>query len=295
MRLSFLLVGYNSAALIASSLRAIATQIAGTDHEILLVDNGDGSTAALVRRDFPQVRILPGRGNVGYGAGNNYLARHAQGDLLVIVNPDAVLLPGTAAALEELAARRPDAAGFAGLMLNAQGRPSGENFLAPPTLGHLSAHMLGFYALWRRLVLVRRLDQERAVACTSGAFVAIRRAAWDRLGGFDESFFLYGEEMDLFRRMQAQRLILLRSPRLAVRHDTGSGRRHGLDRVRLLCRGTMHFARKHQSAPVAALTGVVLWSMVFSRLALRRGFRRPHDLAALLAALHPRGWWRGYG
>lgn len=295
MRLSFLLVSYNSAALIASSLRAIIGQAAGHDHEILLVDNGDSSTEALVRRDFPQVRVLPGRGNIGYGAGNNYLASQASGDLLVIVNPDVLLVPGTLAALERLADERPDAAAFAGLFLNADGRPGNENFLAPPTLANLLLQLAGLRAVWRRLVLVRQLAEERPVACTSGAFLAIRRAAWDALGGFDESFFLYGEEMDLFARMRARGMILLRSPRLAVRHDTGSGDRHGLDRILFLCRGSMHFARKHQPRPAAALSGAVLWLTVISRLALRPGFRRPAELAGLFAALHPRRWWRGYG
>ena len=270
-------------------------EAAGIEHEILFVDNGDGTTEALVRAHFPEVTVLPSRGNVGYGRGNNYLADHATGDLLVVINPDVTVLPGSLARLVECAAARPDVAAFAPVLRGPGGALSSDCFLTPPFFLNLLADLTGLRALYRKLVLAPRIGVERAVGCTSGAFFALRTSAWRALGGFDEGFFLYAEEMDLFMRMRAQGLAILRSPGVEVVHDVGSGQRGSFERLVYLCRGCMHFCRKHRPWPLAALAGVMLWLMTASRHVLRPGVRRPAEIRAFLWAIHPRRWWHGYG
>jgi N-acetylglucosaminyl-diphospho-decaprenol L-rhamnosyltransferase len=193
-RLSAVVVTFNSSAALAASLPALAAQLS-PDDELIVVDNASQDrTLESVRRLAPGARILAQERNLGFAAGCNAGAAAATGDLLVFLNPDAVVADGFTAAI-----RRPLAAGsgldaWMGLVTAERGR-------AINTSGGV-VHVTGMAWAGDAHAPVARAPQDtREVAFASGACLAVTRAAWERLGGFAEDYFMYCEDVELSLRL----------------------------------------------------------------------------------------------
>jgi hypothetical protein len=226
--LSVLIVTYNNAPLIDDLLAGLAAQLATLDAEVVLVDNAshDGTADAVAAR-HPGVRLLRSATNLGFAAANNLAAAQARGRVLLLLNPDALPEPGTVARGLALAEAHPDV-GLAGArLLDPAGatQPSARMFPSP---AQELIVLSGLAAKFPRSRWLGRLDrgwadpaQAAAVDWVPGAFVLMRRALFDALGGFDERFFLYYEEVDLCRRVQAAGYRVMYWPELRVRHIGG--------------------------------------------------------------------------
>ena len=230
--LSVLIVTYNSQRHIGTLLQTLRAELAGLDAEVVVVDNAsrDG-TADLVEREHPGVRLLRSTVNLGFAAGNNLAARHARGELLLLLNPDAVPAPGTIARGLALMAAHPEV-GLAGArLLDPAGavQPSARMF---PTLLQEFFVLSGLAARFPRSRLFGALDRRwadpdepAAVDWVPGAFALVPRELFERLGGFDERFFLYYEEVDLCRRILKAGRRVMYWPELRVHHIGGASAR----------------------------------------------------------------------
>lgn len=226
--LSILIVTYNSRPFVDALLDGLARQIDGLDAEVVLVDNAshDGTADAVAER-HPGVRLVRSSQNLGFAAGNNLAARHAKGRVLLLLNPDA--LPARGCVARGLALMNGDAGvGLAGARLLADDgstQPSARMF---PTLMQEAIVLSGLAARFPRSRWLGRLDRTWAdpahaapVDWVPGAFALVRHDLFDRLGGFDERFFLYYEEVDLCRRIQAAGFRVQYWPELRVHHIGG--------------------------------------------------------------------------
>jgi N-acetylglucosaminyl-diphospho-decaprenol L-rhamnosyltransferase len=226
--LSILIVTYNSRSLVDGLLDRLARQIDGLNAEVVLVDNAshDG-TADAVAEHHPWVRLVRSAQNLGFAAGNNLAARHAQGRVLLLLNPDA--LPARGCVARGLALMDSDpGVGLAGARLLADDgatQPSARMF---PTLAQEAIVLSGLAARFPKSRWFGRLDRTWAdparaapVDWVPGAFALIRHDLFERLGGFDERFFLYYEEVDLCRRIRAAGYRVQYWPELRVRHIGG--------------------------------------------------------------------------
>lgn len=226
--LSILIVTYNSRPLIDGLLTALARQIEGLSAEVLLVDNAshDG-TADLVSERHRWVRLVRSRKNLGFAAANNLAAGRSRGRVLLLLNPDA--LPARGCVARGLALMNADpGVGLAGARLLAEDggtQPSARMF---PTLLQEAIVLSGLAARYPRSRWFGRLDRTWAdparaapVDWVPGAFALVRRDLFDRLGGFDERFFLYYEEVDLCRRIRAAGYRVQYWPELRVHHIGG--------------------------------------------------------------------------
>lgn len=295
---SVLIVAYQSQSLIGRCLEALQESAGQTSIEILLIDNGDGETARAVKSQFPQVTIVPSEGNIGFARGNNVLGRHASGQYLLLLNPDMFARPGAIDRLVAAAVRLPDAAAWGGVTLDQNGRPDVGNAIAIPSLREFASAALG-RSLARR-GMTQSFVADEQVEVLSGGFVMIDRTAWEWAGGFDESFFLYCEEVDLFHRLRLAGHSLWQIADVRAEHALAHGA--NLSPLRLLYRtaGTMTFVRKHWPFPRWLLGGVLLWLAAAERLVAGRLLRRwkPHlgELAAAyhLVAMRPQLWFSGY-
>lgn len=211
-RASVIVVNYNGRSHIAACLRSLITH-SGDEVEIIVVDNdsSDGS-ADLVAADFPAVRLVRRSVNDGYGGGNNAGAALAQGEFLVILNPDTVVTAGWLDPL--LAALQQDAQiGLATPKLLLTDRPGQIN-----TAGN-DVHISGL-TLCRGMGQPREaLAQTAVVSAVSGAAFAIRRDLFRQLGGFDAETFMYMEDTDLSLRAQLAGYRCLYVPESVVYHD----------------------------------------------------------------------------
>jgi N-acetylglucosaminyl-diphospho-decaprenol L-rhamnosyltransferase len=205
-------------------------------YEVVIVDNSptvDAGTAAAARR--AEVRLVrPGR-NLGYGSAANRGAAGARTTWLVVSNADISFTPGALDELVDAAARWPKAGGFGPGIVNPGGAlyPSAREL---PSLGRGIGHaLLGWCwptnpwtASYRR---ERGAPRETAAGWLSGSCQLLRREAFEAVGGFDESYFMFMEDVDLNRRLGLAGWQLVYVPSAVVEHLGGHSTRRSSRRM----------------------------------------------------------------
>lgn len=206
-KVSFITVCYRTPGLIRQLLKGVEAAALPFEFEYFLVDNaaGDG-TGAMVREEFPWVKIIDKQGNVGFGAGNNLAFREAKGEYVMLVNPDLTFFKGEMEKLLTFADAHPDI-GFIGPKLLNPDRSLQRSFHRFPSplipvyrrtrLGRTSR---GKKKVERYLMLDVDPANVQDVDGLFGAAILIRRPALEAIGEFDEKFFMYFEDVDLCRR-----------------------------------------------------------------------------------------------
>lgn len=206
--------------------------------QLILIDNAstDGwpqQTAAAYDGDA-RLQLMLSAANIGFGPACNRAAAFAQGDLLLFLNPDCLLATDTIASLRSVL-ESADGAGIVGAMVvDADGIPSPAAGRRDPTLRRALMTMTGlarYESTWPSLAgvnipVLHTLSRMERVDAISGACFAIRRDAFDRLGGFDEGYFLHCEDLDLCRRVRDIGLDVLLDRSAEVLHLQGSSSRH---------------------------------------------------------------------
>jgi len=295
---SILVVAYNSQAIIEDCLASIPAACANFDYEVLLIDNGDGATADLVAESFPEVRIVPSRGNVGFAAGNNLLAAQASGRFLLLLNPDVVLKPEAVDRLLEATRTYPDAAAWGGVTLDSDDRPDLGNTVHVPSLREMASRTIG-----RSVAASGRpagVDADAEVKVLSGSFVMFARSAWDEVGGLDDRYFLYCEEVDLFYRLAQRGYRFWKIAGSRANHDIGHGESASPYRELYLNAGVIQFTRLHWSKLESLFAFLLIWLSSLQRYIAGRlfGWLKPSLYRAAekqsLVALKPHFWRHGY-
>lgn len=298
--LSILIVAYNSCSYIIDCIGSVIAHTTPGCYEILLVDNGKDGTEALVREAFPTVRIIASEGNIGFGRGNNLLARSALGQFLLLLNPDTRLVDPAIDNLLTFAQRQPGDA-WGGITTYPDGRLDGGNFLNIPTIGGILREAGGWQSDARQRSELENLREPREVSVLCGGFMMISRRAWNAMDGFDPTFLLYAEEVDLFTRLRAAGYKVWLTPESRIVHDVGSGALYSATRTRFKFTGMMHYARRHWPIAEAQLAGVAYWFSAFRRWVLslllsplsRRHRARRRAYGPIV--MQPAQWWNGYG
>ncbi|MBO9709803.1 MAG: glycosyltransferase family 2 protein [Caulobacter sp.] len=210
-RASIVIVSYQSGPTLKRCLEALRAQTF-TDFEILLVDNAstDGAPQAAAAAD-PSIRFLEPGANLGFAAGNNLAAGEAQGRWLVLLNPDAYPKPDWLAALVAGAERHPAVACFTSLQMVAD-----EPDLMDGAGDVMTSAGIPFRGGYRRRRPADLREGEVFSAC--GAATMIDRDLFLSLGGFDERFFCYCEDVDLGYRLRLAGEATLVLPDAVVEH-----------------------------------------------------------------------------
>ncbi|MFM1805088.1 MAG: hypothetical protein RL136_1967 [Planctomycetota bacterium] len=277
MRVSVLIVGYRNLRHLEACVGGALRSMEGVDGEILFIDCSDDGSADFVRERFPSVRVMPFAGNLGFGRGNNHLAREAKGEFVLLLNPDTVPRGDEIARIVAFADAHPKAGAVGGRCVFPSGAPDLGSHQPMLDVSGMLLAALGL-ASWRRGALPLDARRPQRVEVISGAFMLVRRDLWNRLGGFDEQFFMYTEEVDLCRRIADAGWELMADPSIEMIHDAGSGDPDNPAKRLQLLRGNATFFRKHY-APLAAWIGCA--AMLANEL-LRLAYAR-----TLLRALKP--------
>ena len=218
----------------AALLQCVEDWMADGAADLVIVDNGsqDGSVER-VRARFPDLEVVvPGR-NLGYGAAANRGVAATTTPRIVVSNPDLEVRPGTLATLAGALDAQPERALVGPLIRTASGDryPSARHF---PSLVDAGGHaLLGIFVPTNRFTRsYQRNDLDQAtgppvvVDWVSGACFLVRRSAFEQVGGFDESYFMYAEDVDLCWRLGRKGWSVAYVPEAEVTHRQGVSTDH---------------------------------------------------------------------
>ena len=225
--LSIIIVNWNTRELLRECLDSIKKNQPHFTYETIVVDNAsaDGSVA-VIKNEYPGIRILENRVNDGFAAANNHGAKAASAPLLLFLNPDTRVHPGTLAGAVSFMEHHHEAGIMGCRTLNPNGSLQASAFAFPGKL-RLFAYVSGL----NRIFKLSRFTNHSTL-CTpdyvQGSFLIIRKDVFEKCGGFDESFFLYAEEIDLCLRVKEMGLVIYYYPAIVISHHGGGCGRNSL-------------------------------------------------------------------
>jgi GT2 family glycosyltransferase len=257
-QISIIIINWNTRELLAKCIDSIEQTANGLNLEIIVVDNasGDGSQA-MVQEKYPHVRLIANQENVGFAKANNQAMRVAGGDYFLLWNSDAFATPRAIQALLQLAEREPKAG-----IIGAQLRNADQTFQASHTL---------FPSQWQEFLILTGLgrtlsgnhypsfgpEEEKGpqiVDYVEGACLMVRSQTYQEIGGLDEGYFMYAEEVDWCYSTREHGWQVWYQPQAKVIHLGGAsstGRR--THREADLYRSRIRFFRKHYGSRSAQL------------------------------------------
>jgi GT2 family glycosyltransferase len=285
--LSIVIVSWNVRDLLRDCLLSIRARRGALAVQTIVVDgaSADGS-AAMVAADFPEVELVARNDNVGFPRGNNIGLARARGRFILLLNPDTQVLGDALPALVGRAAVDPDIGALGPQLLNPDGsvQSSRRRF---PTLA------TGFFeSTWLQGIapagLLRRYyaldlpdDRPADVDWLTGAAILAPRAAVERVGGLDEAYFMYSEELDWCRRIKEAGFRVVYWPEAQVIHHLGKSSEQAVTARHInFQRAKLRYFRKYHGRLAAGslrffLLAGYAWQMALEALKGVLGHRRP--------------------
>lgn len=271
---SIIIVSYNVREFLRQALLSLRRALAGLSAEIFVVDNAsDDGSAAMVRAQFPECRLIENDSNLGFAAANNLALKQSRGRFLVLLNPDTVVQEDTFSALRDFMHSHP-ATGMAGCkVLNPDGSLQLACRRSFPTPWVAFTKLSGLSALFPRSRWFGRYnltylpeDETCEVEAISGSFMVARREAVAQVGLLDESFFMYGEDLDWCFRFRAAGWQIHYYPGTQIVHFKGeSSKRSSLDSLHVFYQAMGLFVRKHFRRRLFVLSYWLLHAAIWVR------------------------------
>ena len=279
-KVSIIIVSYNTKEMTLACLRSVKAETR-IPYEVIVVDNvsTDGS-AEEIAKEFPDITLLAETVNHGFAKGNNIAAEHARGEYFLLLNPDTLVLDGAVDKLIAFAESRPQAKIWGGRTLFGDRTLNPSSCWRKMTLWNVFCRTAGLtgifpnsgvfnseaYGGWAR-------DSERPVDIVTGCFFLIKREDWKALGGFDLTFFMYGEEADLCHRAAKLLGAVPRiTPDAQIIHYGGASEKVRADRMVRVLRAKGELLKRYFPAWQRPLARALFVLYPFSRqLAYRLG------------------------
>lgn len=249
--LSIIIVSWNVKNLLRDCLNSIFTNLDGLAVEVFVSDNAssDGS-AEMVKESFPQVKLIANQTNLGFTKANNLAIKQAQGQYVLILNPDTVIQPKALSTMVRFMAENKNCGALGPKLLNPDGslQPSCRPF---PTLGTQLASTLFLDGLvargWPH-------DQVKEVDQPMGAALMVRKEVLDQVGLFDENIIFFYDEVDLCYRLKAAGWKIYFTPAAEIIHYQGKSFKQWKDFKKVLWGAYLwrqsrnYFFQKHYGA-----------------------------------------------
>jgi len=282
MDLSVIIVNYNVRHFLEQCLHSVRRGIerlneTGRQAEVFVVDNNsvDGSVGE-IRRKFPEVQIIENRENVGFSKANNQAITRSSGRYVLLLNPDTVVEEDTFLKCMGFMDSHPEAGALGVKMINGKGVFLPESKRAFPTPEVSFYKMFGLTYLFpgsRRFgrYYLGNLDNDQihTVDVLAGAFMFIRKETLEKTGYLDETFFMYGEDIDLSYRIVQSGYQNYYFPETTIIHYKGESTKKGsLNFVKMFYQAMIIFAGKHFNTRKARTTRVLINMAIYFRAAL---------------------------
>ncbi len=277
MELSIVIVNYNVKYFLQQCLASVYAALEGIEAEVWVVDNNsvDGSVA-MVREQFPQVRLIANADNPGFAVANNQALRQAAGDYLLLLNPDTLVERDTFSQCLDFMRSHPDCGGLGVKMLNGEGKflkESKRGFPSPETSFYKISGLIHLFPHHRRMAAyyMGHLsdDEVNEIDILPGAFLMISRPALNRVGLLDETFFMYGEDIDFSWRIKLAGYKNYYLPTARIIHYKGESTKKGsMNYVYTFYNAMAIFAKKYFRGGGARFYNLLIHLAIWARAAL---------------------------
>ena len=265
---SVIVVSFNTCALTLACIESLVSQDQDCfDLEIIVVDNASSDdTLACLKAKFPSTKVILNSKNIGFARGSNLGFEMAQGKYLYALNSDTESLQGSIAALVSFMETHPQAGACGPMLLNSDQtiQPSGR---ALPTLLSVFMDMTKLYRLFRADVFSQRgrnYEQVLQVGEISGAALFVRSSIFRAIGGFDEKFFAYYEDVDWCKRINTAGHSIFYVPTARVIHHwRGTSRQVSELSYRAGQWSQRYYFRKHHGVLAGAIVQFMLLAKEF--------------------------------
>ena len=257
--LSIIVVNYNVKEFILNMLASLQPALKNISSEIIVVDNdSEDNSVEAIRKKHPEVILIENKKNLGFGTANNIGLEKSSGKYILFLNPDTIVRQNTFSTMIDFFEKNPHA-GLAGCkILNPDGSfqlPCRRGFPGPWTS---FTKLTGLSSLFPKSKLFAKynltyLDENETyeVDAVSGAFMMIRREVYEKIGGFDPIFFMYGEDLDLCYRTQKEGYKVYYVHSTEIIHYKGeSTKRSTLDETNVFYKAMQLFVKKHLSSSI---------------------------------------------
>lgn len=274
MKLSVVIVNYNVEHFLEQCLYSVRRAMNDIEGEVYVVDNNsvDGSLKMLSEK-FPEVKVIANKVNVGFAKANNQAIKISAGEYVLLLNPDTVVEDDTFTKTVAFMDSHPDAGGLGVKMVDGKGQ-----FL-PESKRGLPTPMTAFYKIFGLSKLFphsRRFsqyhlgyldnDEINPVDILAGAFMLMRRSTLDKCGLLDETFFMYGEDIDLSYRITLAGYKNYYFPETRIIHYKGeSTKKTTVNYVLVFYKAMEIFAKKHFGQKRARLFSLVINMAIYFR------------------------------
>jgi len=283
-------------------LHSVFNALKNLNSEVFVVDNNsvDGSVA-LIKSKFPQVKLIENHENVGFSAANNQAIKQARGKYVLLLNPDTVVQEDTFSKVIAFMNEHSDAGALGIKMLDGKGTFLPESKRGLPTPAVAFYKIFGLARLFPHskkfgqyhLTFLDK-DKNHTVDILSGAFMLLRKEALDKIGLLDETFFMYGEDVDLSYRVTLAGYKNYYFADSSIIHYKGeSTKKSSVNYVMVFYKAMAIFARKHFSNKGAGIMIFLIYMAIYLRAfaaicsrVLKQTFFPAIDFAVVLVSLY---------
>lgn len=284
MKLSIVIVNYNVKFFLEQCLVSVFEAAEGIDTEVWVVDNNsvDGSVA-MVQEKFPQVKLIANNDNPGFSKANNQALRQATGEYILLLNPDTLVEKDTFRKCIDFMETHADCGGLGVKMINGEGRylpESKRGFPSPEVSFYKISGLIHLFPKSKRIAhyYLGHLseDETNEIEILPGAYLMIRKTVMDKIGLLDETFFMYGEDIDFSYRILQAGYKNYYLPSARIIHYKGESTKKGsMNYVYTFYNAMVIFAQKHLSQSNAKIftffIKIAIWlraSLAFIKRAL---------------------------
>lgn len=274
MKLSVIIVNYNVRYFLSACLQSAQAAVKNIESEIFVVDNNStDESVEMLRTEFPEIILIANNFNAGFSKANNQAISRAKGEYILLLNPDTIVEEDCFEKCIAFMDEHPETGGMGVKMIDGAGKFLPESKRGLPTPAVAFFKISGLSKLFPKSKRFGKyhlgfLDENEIaeIEILSGAFMFMRTSVIDKIGGLDEAFFMYGEDIDMSYRITAAGYKNVYYPKSRIIHFKGeSTKKSSVNYVLVFYRAMIIFAKKHFSQQNAGLFSLLINLAIYLR------------------------------
>ena len=272
--IAIVIISFNVEKLLKECLESVYRETTQTNFEVWVIDNHSRDTSVqMLKRDFPQVHLIENAENLGFTRANNQAIRQCRTDYVLLLNPDTLIRDGAIDKMVRFMDEHPDVGVSGCRVLNEDGSLQLACRRSIPSPSAAFFRLTGLSRLFPHSKRMAKYNmtyldpmQTHEVDAVSGAFLLIRRKTMNRIGLLDETFWIYGEDIDWCIRAKKAGWKVMYHPQAEILHYKGVGCSTNNRKTSYEFYRAMYlFHRKHFAGQCSPITNFVIYAGIFTK------------------------------